>query len=347
MARRRTYRPQIPQNTADITRADTCDTRRSMNPLTGIWPACATVPGYRYASPDGEGCPATNVHCSLYIVHWTFTFSAKERDPETGLSYFGSRYYSSDLSVWLSVDPMSGKYPSLSPYTYCADNPVKLVDPNGEDVWIPDEDGNLIAQENDDYKNLASTIGCSYGKAKKLLASQGYANGVKDGDKVILDNQYTRSINATCEHRLTDDQATAYSQQWRQIGISDEEEASRFQELACPQDLYNCWSAAMAGANGRIIGPNNYEIFTEEEFDRALENKYPVSVDRLKFGKTIIRFTKNGVCKHAAIYYGSDNEGNIYIYSKNGKYSKPFVMPLNEFLERYGFQYGEVSGFYN
>ena len=31
---------------------------------------------------------------------------------------------------------MSDKYPSLSPYVYCANNPVKLVDPNGEDVWI-------------------------------------------------------------------------------------------------------------------------------------------------------------------------------------------------------------------
>ena len=30
---------------------------------------------------------------------------------------------------------MSDKYPSLSPYTYCADNPVKLVDPNGEDWY--------------------------------------------------------------------------------------------------------------------------------------------------------------------------------------------------------------------
>ena len=65
------------------------------------------------------------------------TFSAKERDTETGLSYFGARYYSSDLSIWLSVDdPMSDKYPSLSPYVYCADNPVKLVDPNGEEVVL-------------------------------------------------------------------------------------------------------------------------------------------------------------------------------------------------------------------
>ena len=67
-------------------------------------------------------------------------FSAKERDTETGLSYFDARYYSSDLSIWLSVDPMSDKYPSLSPYVYCADNPVRLVDPNGEDyVVVVDE----------------------------------------------------------------------------------------------------------------------------------------------------------------------------------------------------------------
>ena len=285
--------------------------------------------------------PPENEHCAM------FTFSAKEKDSETGYSYFGSRYYSSDLSIWLSVDPMSDKYPSLSPYVYCADNPIKLVDPNGEEMWIPDEEGNLIAQETDDYKSLAVMLGCSYHKAKKMLASQGYANGVKDGDKVRLDNPYTRSINATCEYRLTDDQAIAYALQWRNIGLSKEEMDSRFQELACPQDLYNCWSAAIAGSNGLIIGPGNYEIFNEDEFDKSLDNKYPVSTERLKFGKTILRFAKNGVCTHAAVYYGSDKEGNIYIYSKNGRYSKPFVMPLNEFIERYGFQYGEISGFYN
>ena len=64
----------------------------------------------------------------------SYTFSAKERNPETGLSYFGSRYYSSDLSIWLSVDPQSDKYASLSPYVYCANNPVKLVDPNGDSI---------------------------------------------------------------------------------------------------------------------------------------------------------------------------------------------------------------------
>ncbi|HOS58337.1 MAG TPA: RHS repeat-associated core domain-containing protein [Bacteroidales bacterium] len=63
-----------------------------------------------------------------------YTFSGKERDSETGYSYFGARYYHSDLSIWLSVDPMSDKYPNLTPYAYCANNPVILVDPDGEKI---------------------------------------------------------------------------------------------------------------------------------------------------------------------------------------------------------------------
>jgi len=60
-----------------------------------------------------------------------YTFSGKEKDVETGYSYFGARYYDSGLSIWLSVDPMSDKYPNLTPYAYCANNPVILVDPDG------------------------------------------------------------------------------------------------------------------------------------------------------------------------------------------------------------------------
>ena len=50
--------------------------------------------------------------------------------------YFGARYYDSEGSVWLSVDPMSDKHPSLSPYNYCAGNPIMLVDPDGNYLVI-------------------------------------------------------------------------------------------------------------------------------------------------------------------------------------------------------------------
>ena len=76
--------------------------------------------------------------------------SGKEKDSETGYHYFGARYYNSDLSLWLSVDPMSDKYPSLSPYNYCAWNPLKIVDPDGMDVSDHiDEKGYLIVHYDD------------------------------------------------------------------------------------------------------------------------------------------------------------------------------------------------------
>jgi len=63
-----------------------------------------------------------------------YKFNAKEKDEETSLYYYGARYYSPELSIWLSVDPMADKYPSMSPFMYCAGNPVRLVDPNGMEV---------------------------------------------------------------------------------------------------------------------------------------------------------------------------------------------------------------------
>ena len=79
-----------------------------------------------------------------------YTFSAKEKDAETGYSYFGARYYSSDLSIWLSVDPMSDKYPHQSNYVYCSNNPIKIFDPNGEDEWEVNESTGVIKHYSND-----------------------------------------------------------------------------------------------------------------------------------------------------------------------------------------------------
>jgi RHS repeat-associated protein len=60
-----------------------------------------------------------------------YQFTGKELDSETGYSYFGARYYDSDLSVWLSVDPLADKYPSTSPFLYVENNPIMFYDPDG------------------------------------------------------------------------------------------------------------------------------------------------------------------------------------------------------------------------
>ncbi|MBQ9658554.1 MAG: RHS repeat-associated core domain-containing protein [Clostridia bacterium] len=80
-------------------------------------------------------------HTNLTLFS-TCVFNGKEKDYESGFHYYGSRYYSSEISMWLSTDPMADKYPSLSPYNYCANNPIKLIDPNGEEIWLTDDEGN-------------------------------------------------------------------------------------------------------------------------------------------------------------------------------------------------------------
>ena len=78
-----------------------------------------------------------------------FKFSGKEMDEQTGLHYFGARYYDSQVSIWLSVDPLAEKFPSWNPYNYTMQNPINLIDPSGmspEDTdrdYLLNKDGSL------------------------------------------------------------------------------------------------------------------------------------------------------------------------------------------------------------
>ena len=130
-------------------------------------------------------------HYPFLIPNYTHTFSAKERDAETGLSYFGARYYSSDLSIWLSVDPMSDKYPSLSPYVYCADNPVKLVDPNGEEFDTPLIILGPHSKEAVEALDAASSLDISIDK-KGIVTATGKAE--TKNDKVLMRVIKSKSI---------------------------------------------------------------------------------------------------------------------------------------------------------
>jgi len=65
---------------------------------------------------------------------------------------FGARYYMSDLSVWLSVDPLSNMYPSTSAYMYCLGNPVMLIDPDGRNASpVVDKNGDLLGTDSEGW----------------------------------------------------------------------------------------------------------------------------------------------------------------------------------------------------
>ncbi|MDY3351214.1 hypothetical protein PG357_04355 [Riemerella anatipestifer] len=81
-----------------------------------------------------------------------YLFNGKELDSETGLYYYGARYYDARVSLWLGTDPLSGYNPIMetehyidgqhnggvfnpmngATYSYTYQNPVKWIDPNGK-----------------------------------------------------------------------------------------------------------------------------------------------------------------------------------------------------------------------
>ncbi|BEL05797.1 hypothetical protein Q0Z83_039880 [Actinoplanes sichuanensis] len=77
-----------------------------------------------------------------------YGFAGKELDGETGLHYFGARYYDSRTALWQTPDPQLGAYldgapaegvgnpGNLAAYTYASNNPVRITDPDGRWVHI-------------------------------------------------------------------------------------------------------------------------------------------------------------------------------------------------------------------
>ena len=79
-----------------------------------------------------------------------YRFNSKEKDAETGLHYYGARYYQSKLSVWLSVDPLASERSWVNPYNFVQNNPITRIDPTGMlDTKYEDELGNTLAETND------------------------------------------------------------------------------------------------------------------------------------------------------------------------------------------------------
>ena len=78
-----------------------------------------------------------------------YLFNAKEYDEETGMYYYGARYYEPRISLWMSVDRFAEKYPSMSAYQYCASSPLNYIDAKGDSIII-DPYGYIIGQRGQD-----------------------------------------------------------------------------------------------------------------------------------------------------------------------------------------------------
>jgi len=260
-------------------------------------------------------------------------FNGKEFDEMSGYDTYdyGARGYYPALGCFQSVDPMCEKYYNISPYAYCLNNPVRYNDPDGR--WIPDAEGNLIAEKGDDAQTLANFQGVENSEALNQMNEQGFTvddKGILNlevGDKVTLDNVYTESMqNSTSD--LTLDAAIS--------GTS--------KTGATPEDNYNCWGSAIAGTQGKEIKVG-VGIDQGNTFDKDLKSDYTsITSENAEFGKTVVRFSNdNNEVQHGAVFYGKSQDGTTYVYTKNGWQLKPEVMKLSNLQIKIP-SYGKVQG---
>ena len=87
-----------------------------------------------------------------------YRYNGKEFDKMHGLNTYdyGARQYNPITARWDRIDPLCEKYYSVSPYVYCANNPVMYIDPTGMDYWSTD-DPNVISE----FLNNLKTFGFS------------------------------------------------------------------------------------------------------------------------------------------------------------------------------------------
>jgi RHS repeat-associated protein len=187
------------------------------------------VVGYHDYLPFGEEVPAGyGGRNGQFRVSDLVTqkFTGKERDPETGLDYFGARYYGSALGRFTSpddfkdsgiTDPSTGKVifspgplpyadlenpQSLNKYTYTLNNPLRYTDPDGHcpicfEAFTAFEESPIGQEITETVSENADKIVASGGALAGAVASglQGSGNAYPSYYHGELDNGITLSKN--------------------------------------------------------------------------------------------------------------------------------------------------------
>jgi RHS repeat-associated protein len=163
-----------PINTTTYYHGDQIDSSRLLTNGTGypVWQGTFLPFGEEY------NAEATTNH---------YKFTSKERDSESGLDYFGRRYYASLLGRWTGGDPINFSTKHIlrpqrwNKYTYVENDPLGSIDPDG----------------NEDYKIFlaAPEAGGNWDKAKSVAQAYGHTLEVFRGKDATVQNFNAMSMD--------------------------------------------------------------------------------------------------------------------------------------------------------
>ncbi len=148
----------------------------------------------------------TRIPGSIQAADNRHRFSGKEEQRygnfNLGLSDFGARYYDPVTCRWTTRDPLAGKYLGLSPYNYCNNDPVDIVDNHGDSLFVLNLGGlighsALLIQNNEGKWQYYSMNGVTfYKKTEGSIGGKGYHDSgekVFDTPSEFLNSNYNSS----------------------------------------------------------------------------------------------------------------------------------------------------------
>ena len=163
-----------------------------------------------------------------------YRFTGKERDEETGLDYFGVRYYASWLGRWTSGDP-GGFVDGLNLYRYVRNNPVNGIDNLGYQTEPPP----------DDCPNCPPPIYSWSGGSPST--SLGNENGISSTNITIPSTQSYGVDNGAQMLPLVTVEPGIDWQFWGAVGLAAATIAISFTPLGAAMDVFDLARAVLTG----------------------------------------------------------------------------------------------------
>ena len=118
-------------------------------------PVSEPVGGSQYASEPAVApvAPATSVASTSSPNRWHFSGKEDQSFLNASIPFldFGARMYNPAIARWTAADPLSEKYYGISPYVYCANNPILFTDIAGNSYSEFDVEGNYKRTVDDNW----------------------------------------------------------------------------------------------------------------------------------------------------------------------------------------------------
>jgi len=254
-----------------------------------------------------------------------FAYNGKENNPELGLNWmdFSARNYDPAIGRWMNIDPLAELMRRHSPYNYAFNSPLQFIDPDGmAPEWVPDSNGNLVAEQGDNAATLAEHLNISEAEAKQQIEDQnlkpanyvGTDGNVQEGETFDVDNNMTRSME-------------------RSSGVTATESPNSIAGTDSACDNYICDQASNMAVDGVELSveearenySGNNAFFSPSGFTEV-EN-----FDNVPFGEGIAVI--NG--EHVVVNYGQSQDGTQYVFSKPGRFYKAEVITLDAVVRQF------------